>query len=187
MIEPRRGYGRALRSGIATLSADTDIIVLVDGDGSDRLERIPDLVAPLLSGTADFVHGTRLAGAREAGALSLPQIVAGHLAGMLIRMLYGVRFTDMSPFRAIGRQTLERLGMQEETFGWNLEMQMRAAAKGLRVVEVPVDQRRRRGGVSKVSGDLATSLKVAVVLMRTTLRLAATLRRERRVGPDLPR
>lgn len=187
VIEPRRGYGLALRTGIAALGSDPDIIVLVDGDGSDRLERVPDLVAPLLSGSADFVHGTRLAGEREAGALSLPQVVAGHLAGALIRALYGVRYTDMSPFRAIRRETLERLGMQEETFGWNLEMQMRAAAKGLRVVEVPVGQRRRRGGESKVSGNVVTSLKVAFVLMRTTLRLAATLRRERQATPQLVR
>ena len=178
LIEPQRGYGRALRAGIAALGPETEIIVLIDGDGSDRVELIPQLLAPLVAGEADFVHGTRLEGEREPGALSLAQIVAGHLAGALIRTLYGVRYTDMSPFRAIRRDTLEQLGMREETFGWNLEMQMRAAARGLRIVEVPVGQRRRQGGVSKVSGDLRTAVRVTFVLAATFIRLARTLRRE---------
>ena len=105
-------------------------------------------------------------------------MVAGHLAGALIRVLYGERYTDMSPFRAIRRDKLDGLGMRDQTFGWNLEMQMRAAAAGLRVVEVPVGQRRRRGGVSKVSGDLRMAVKVTWVLAATFLRLARTLRAE---------
>ena len=115
----------------------------------------------------------------SAAAWRRPRFVAGHLAGLLIRLRYGVRFTDMSPFRAIRRDALESLGMREETFGWNLEMQMRAAAAGLRIVEVPVGQRRRAGGVSKVSGDLITAARVAWVLVATFLRLAVQMRAKR--------
>jgi hypothetical protein len=135
---------------------------------------IPQVLAPIACGEADFVLGTRLKGPREPGSLSPAQIVAGHLAGVLVRLRYGVRFTDMSPFRAIRREALEGLGMRDETFGWNLEMQMRAAARGLRIVEVPVGQRRRAGGVSKVSGDLLTAVRAAWALMATFLRLAAS-------------
>jgi glycosyltransferase involved in cell wall biosynthesis len=179
IIEAQRGYGRAIRAGIEAAPNDADILLFVDGDGSDRVDLIPELLAPLIEGGADFVHGTRLRGDVEPGALSLPQRVAGRLAGLLIGMLYGVRYTDMSPFRALRRDTLHRLGMREATFGWNLEMQMRVAAGGLRVVEVPVGQRRRQGGASKVSGDAWTALRVAFVLGGTFLRLASTLRREK--------
>src|SRR5918996_4220680 len=162
-------------SGLSGIDATADIVLFVDGDGSDRLELIPSLLEPIRSGAADFVIGSRLKGERESSSLSLPQIVAGQLAGLMIRVLYGVRFTDLSPFRAVRRDALESLGMQEETFGWNLEMQMRAAAAGLRIVEVPVGQRRRAGGVSKVSGKLGVSIEVAWVLAQTFLRLARTL------------
>jgi glycosyltransferase involved in cell wall biosynthesis len=177
IVEPRRGYGRAMLTGLAAIDPATDIVLFLDGDGSDRPELIPSVLQPIQSGTAHFVLGSRLKGERERGSLSLPQIAAGHLAGVLIRFLYGVRFTDMSPFRAIRRDALERLGMQEETFGWNLEMQMRAAAAGLRIVEVPVGQRRRAGGVSKVSGNVTVSIKVAWVLATSFVRLARALRR----------
>ena len=177
-IEARRGYGRAMRTGVSAVLPPADILLFIDGDGCDRTDLIPALLKPLLDGEADFVHGTRLKGAREPGSLSLPQIVAGHLAGLLIRLLYGVRYTDMSPFRAIRRETLDALGMRDETFGWNLEMQMRVAAAGLRVVEIPVGQRVRRGGTSKVSGDLRMAVKVTWVLGTTFARLAKTLRAE---------
>jgi glycosyltransferase involved in cell wall biosynthesis len=172
IVERRRGYGRAMLAGIAALSASTSIVLFIDGDGSDRPEMIPAVLSPIASGAADFVLGSRLLGPREPGSLAPAQILAGHLAGLLIRLRYGVRFTDMSPFRAIRRDALARLGMREETFGWNLEMQMRAAAAGLGIVEVPVGQRRRAGGVSKVSGDLVTAMRVAWVLVTTFVRLA---------------
>ena len=165
VIERRRGYGQALMTGIAALSPATSIVLFIDGDGSDRPEMIPAVLAPIESGGADFVLGSRLLGEREPGSLTPAQIVAGHLAGLLIRLLYGARFTDMSPFRAIRRDTLEGLGMREATFGWNLEMQMRVAAAGLRAMEVPVGQRRRAGGVSKVSGSVA-AVRAAAVLPR---------------------
>jgi glycosyltransferase involved in cell wall biosynthesis len=172
VVERRRGYGRALLSGLATVSPAATIVLFIDGDGSDRTEMIPTLLAPIEQGTADFVLGSRLRGSREHGSLTGPQIVAGHLAGYLIYLRYRVRFTDMSPFRAIGHRALQRLGMREETYGWNLEMQMRAAAAGLRIVEVPVGQRRRVGGVSKVSGNAWTAVRVAWVLVATFIRLA---------------
>ena len=172
IVERRRGYGRAMLAGIAALSASATVLLFIDGDGSDRPEMIPAVLAPIVLGDADFVLGSRLRGPRERGSLTPAQIVAGHLAGLLIRLRYGVRFTDMSPFRAIRREALTQLEMREETFGWNLEMQMRAAAAGLRSIEVPVGQRRRAGGVSKVSGDLWTALRVAAVLTATFARLA---------------
>ena len=133
VIEPARGYGQAMLSGLAALSPTSTIVLFIDGDGSDRPDLIPAVLEPIESGRADFVLGSRLRGERERGSLGASQIVAGHLAGLLIRLLYGVRFTDMSPFRAIRRDVLEHLGMAETTFGWNLEMQMRVAAAGLRV------------------------------------------------------
>lgn len=180
VVEPRRGYGRAMLAGLAHMSSDSTVVLFVDGDGSDRPEMIPAMLEPIEGGTADFVLGSRLSGPRESGSLAPAQIVAGHLAGLLIRLIYGARFTDMSPFRAIRRSALDRLGMEEETFGWNLEMQMRVAAAGLSTVEIPVGQRRRVGGHSKVSGSALTAARVAWVLVATFLRLAFQLRRARR-------
>jgi glycosyltransferase involved in cell wall biosynthesis len=177
VVEPARGYGRAMLAGLHALSPATTIVLFVDGDGSDRPEMIPAMLAPIENGLADFVLGSRLKGEREPGSLGPAQIVAGHLAGLLIRLLYGVRFTDMSPFRAIRRDVLDRLGMTERTFGWNLEMQMRVAAAGLRAIEIPVGQRRRAGGVSKVSGNWRTAALAAWVLVVSFCRLAWRLRR----------
>ena len=172
LVEPARGYGRAMLSGLAHLAPTSTIVLFIDGDGSDRPDMIPALIEPIASGRADFVLGSRLRGEREPGSLSAAQILAGHLSGRLIRLLYGVSFTDMSPFRAIRRDALDRLGMAETTFGWNLEMQMRVAAAGLRTLEIPVGQRRRAGGVSKVSGDWQSALRAAAVLTLSFLRLA---------------
>ena len=177
VVEPRRGYGRAIRSGMAAADPRTAIVLFLDGDGSDRPEFIPDLVRPIAEGRAVFVHGSRLRGEREPGSLSVPQILAGWLAGTLIQAAYGVRFTDISPYRAIRRDALNRLGMREDTFGWNLEMLMRVAAAGLPTLELPVGQRRRAGGVSKVSGNLRASGRAALVIGSTFLRLARDLRR----------
>ena len=179
VLEARRGYGRAIMSGIAALPPEIGIVLFFDGDGCDRTELVPLLLAPIINGTADYAMGSRLSGAREPGSLGSAQVVAGHLAGLLICAFYGVRFTDMSPFRALRRDTLATLGMQDETFGWNLEMQMRVAAAGLRIVEIPVGQRRRQGGVSKVSGDVRVALRAAWVIARTFLRLAQSLPRRR--------
>lgn len=178
VIETQRGYGRAVQSGIAAASGDADILLFLDGDGSDRVECTPALIAPIAAGRAVFVTGSRTRGECEPGSLSLPQVVAGRLAGLLVRVFYGARFTDMSPFRAIRRDVLDRLGMREPTYGWNLEMLMRVAASGLPSLEIPVGQRRRAGGVSKVSGDLVSAIKAAATLVSVFFRLAVTLRRQ---------
>jgi glycosyltransferase involved in cell wall biosynthesis len=180
VIEPRRGYGRAIQAGIAALQEETDIVVFLDGDGSDPAEFIPFLIAPIASGEVAFVLGSRTRGKREPKSLAPQQIAAGLIGGVLIRMIYGVGFTDLSPFRAIRRDTLRGLGMREATYGWNLEMLMRVAAVGLPVAEIAVGQRRRIGGVSKVSGNPWAGLKAAAVLAITFCRLTLGLRRERR-------
>ena len=187
VVERAGGYGRAVQAGIAAARPDAEILLFIDGDGSDRADLIPALIAPIADGRAAFVHGSRLAGEREPGSLSLPQIVGGRLAGLLVRLVYGVRFTDMSPFRAIRRDALDRLGMREPTFGWNLEMLMRAAAAGVATVEIPVGQKRRAGGVSKVSGSLVTGLKAAGSIVATFVRLAFVLRRPATPGEAPPR
>jgi glycosyltransferase involved in cell wall biosynthesis len=179
VVEPRRGYGRAMLAGLAALSPASSVVLFIDGDGSDRPELIPHVLKPIEDGRADFVLGSRLAGEREPGSLAPAQIVAGRLAGELMRVLYGARFTDMSPFRAIRRDALQALGMREATFGWNLEMQMRAAAAGLVCCEVPVGQRVRAGGVSKVSGSWRTAVRAGWSILVTFVRLAFALRRHR--------
>ncbi len=176
VVERRRGYGRACATGAEAARADALAIAFVDGDGSDRVERAGDVVGPVLAGRADLVLGSRLRGPREPGSLGASQVAAGRIAGLMLRALYGVRLTDMGPFRAIARPVLDGLGMREMSFGWNLEMQMRAAARGLRVEEVAVGCRRRVGGVSKVSGRLGPTLRASAVLVRTVLRLAVALR-----------
>ena len=180
VVEPRRGYGRAVQAGIAALREDTEIVVFIDGDGSDRAEFISELVAPIRDGRAVFVHGSRIRGEREPGSLSSPQVAAGHIAGLLLRLIYRVQFTDMSPFRAIRYDALVRLGMRDTSYGWNLEMLMRIAASGLPHLEIPVGQRRRIGGISKVSGNTFASIKAAWTISATFVRLALSLRRERR-------
>jgi hypothetical protein len=175
--EPSRGYGRACAAGLAAVSAASEFVCFIDGDGSDVPSHLAAIVGPVARGEADFVMGSRLRGQRERGSMTPQQLVAGHLAGVLMRIAYGVQFTDMSPFRAARVAQLRQLGMTEQTYGWNLEMQMRAAAAGLRIREVPVDHRLRRGGVSKVSGNVAAGLSAAWKITTTFVRLAFTLRR----------
>lgn len=180
--EPVRGYGRACAAGVAAVRSDTEIVCFLDGDGSDVPSFLAEVVGPVARGEADFVMGSRLIGRREAGSMTPQQVVAGHLAGVLMRLVNGVRFTDMSPFRAMRIDRLRRLGMRETTYAWNLEMQMRVAAAGLVIREVPVDHRRRRGGVSKVSGNFVAGLSAAWKITATFLRLVMELRREPRRG-----
>jgi glycosyltransferase involved in cell wall biosynthesis len=170
--ERQRGYGRACAAGARAVHPRCAVIVFLDGDGSDRPELMGRLVAPILAGEQDFVIGSRLRGRREAGSMGASQVLAARLAGILVRLRYGVRYSDMCPFRAIRRGALERLGMREPTYGWNLEMQMRAAALGLRILEVPVDHRRRAGGSSKVSGTLRGTLAASVRITATFARVA---------------
>lgn len=170
--EPQRGYGRACRAGVSAVGADCEVVVFLDGDGSDCPELMERLVQPITAGTFDFVIGSRIRGEREQGSMNFQQVFAGRIAGLLLRLLYGVRYTDMCPFRAIRREALERLGMCEVTYGWNLEMQMRAARAGLRILEVPVNHRRRAGGESKVSGTLRGTFLAAGRILATLVRVA---------------
>ena len=166
-----RGYGRACRAG-AEAAEDCDVIVFLDGDGSDCPELIPHLIEPIAESRYDFVIGSRSRGTREPGSMTAHQLIAGRVVGAATRLLYGVRYTDMCPFRAIRRDAMMCLGMREDTYGWNLEMQMRAARAGLRILEVPVAHRRRAGGSSKVSGTLRGTLKASCRILVTFTRIA---------------
>ena len=159
-------------AGIRSLSPESGIIVFLDGDGSDCPELMNQLVDPIAAGTHDFVIGSRTRGQREPGSMNFQQILAGRIAGRILRLLYGVRYTDMCPFRAIRRTALEKLGMREQTYGWNLEMQMKAARGGLRILEIPVNHRRRAGGESKVSGTLRGTFVAGTRIIATLLRVA---------------
>src|SRR4029077_2047568 len=157
VITAPRGYGLACAAGARAVSVPQsrdDIMVFLDGDGSDIPAFIPQLVEPITRGTHDFVIGSRTRGQREGGSMNFQQILSGRIAGWITQLLYGVRYTDMCPFRAIRRDALANLDMREETYGWNLEMQMKAARAGLRILEIPVNHRLRTGGESKVSGTL---------------------------------
>jgi len=171
--QPVRGYGRACRAGMnAAIKAGAEVIVFIDGDGSDCPEFLVELVKPILRGEYDFVIGSRVRGEREPGSLTFSQVFAGRLAGWLLGVCYGVKFTDMSPFRAIRRSVIEVLPMREETYGWNLEMQMLVARAKVRILEIPVNHRRRQGGVSKVSGTIRGTLLAGTRIVSTFLRVA---------------
>jgi glycosyltransferase involved in cell wall biosynthesis len=172
VVTAPRGYGRACAAGVRALNPECGIVVFLDGDGSDCPEFINQLVDPIAAGTYDFVIGSRTRGKRQSGSMNFQQIFAGRLAGWLMSILYGVRYTDMCPFRAIRRDALEKLSMKEETYGWNLEMQMKAARLGLRILEVPVGHRRRAGGVSKVSGTLRGTFLAGTRIIATFVRIA---------------
>ena len=172
VAEPERGYGRAFRAGLHSLSADCEIVVFLDSDGSDYPEMMNRLVEPIIEGTHDFVISSRTRGRREPGSMNWHQVFAGYMVGFFLRLLYGVRSTDMGPFRAIHRDALQRLKMREETYGWPLEMQMRAARAGLRTLEVPVDYRRRAGGQSKIAGTVRGSVLAATRILLTLAKIA---------------
>lgn len=172
VISAPRGYGRACAAGVAALARACEIVVFLDGDGSDCPELMESLVRPIADGTHDFVIGSRTRGQREAGSMNFQQVASGRVAGLLLRILYGVSYSDMCPFRAIRRTKFQALGMKEETYGWNLEMQMRAARAGLRVLEVPVSHRCRTGGESKVSGSLRGTFLAGTRIIATLFRVA---------------
>lgn len=148
--EPERGYGIACLTGIASLR-DTDIVVFLDGDYSDYPEEMEMLAAPIIQNQADMVIGSRALGEKEEGALSPQQIFGNWLACRLIRLFWGVRYSDLGPFRAIRFSTLQSLNMRDRNYGWTVEMQIKAAQWGVRSLETPV-RYRRRIGKSKVSG-----------------------------------
>ncbi len=170
----QRGYGLACARAAAAADPASDIIVFMDGDGADRADAMHRLVAPIRAGTHDFVIASRTRGEREPGSMSWHQVLAGRAAGLGMRALYGVRYSDMCAFRAIRRSSLERLGLREMTYGWNIEMQMQAARAGLRILEVPMPYRCRAGGESKVAGSLRGSVRAGWRIAATFARVAGS-------------
>jgi len=177
VVEPRPGYGRAIQAGIAAVRPDATIVAFLDGDGSDPAEMLSNVVAPIASGETDFVLGSRVRGKRERGSLSPQQLIAASVGALLLRAVYGAKFTDLSPFRAIRRDALAALGMRDLSYGWNLEMLMRIAAARVPSLEIPVGQRRRAGGVYKVSGSPLAAVTAAWTIANTFVRLAFSLPR----------
>ncbi len=147
---PTRGYGSACQAALATIR-QTDLIVFMDGDGSDNPDEMALLVDPLIADSCDIVIGSRSAGNVEAGAMTMPQIAGNWIACFLIRLRFGVRYTDLGPFRSITWRALQSLDMNDADYGWTVQLQLLAITHALRVTEVPVTYRRRIG-VSKISG-----------------------------------
>ena len=170
--ETARGYGNACLKGIRYLkelppSEQPEVVVFLDGDYSDYPEELPDVVAPILNEGTDLVVGSRLLGELPADAMTLPQRFGNWLAPWLIERFFGQRFTDLGPFRAIRWESLLALDMQDKTYGWTVEMQVKAAKQGLQCAEVPVRYRKRAAGKSKVSGTLKGTFLAGVIILRT--------------------
>jgi glycosyltransferase involved in cell wall biosynthesis len=168
-----RGYGRACAAGATAAAPECGIIVFMDGDGADRGDLLARLVDPIRRGGHDFVIASRTRGPREPGSMKWHQLLAGEAAGLAIWMVSGTRYSDMCAFRAIRRECLDRLDMREMAYGWNIEMQMKAAYRGLRTLEIPMPYRRRYGGTSKVAGSLRGSLIAGTRIIATFLRVVA--------------
>lgn len=165
--EPRRGYGYACHTGVRA-AAQAEAVVFVDGDGSMPVEEIPRLVAPILAGQADVVCGSRHV-RREAGSMPWHQAAGNGLALLLLRSLYGVRLTDLGPYRAVRGSTLRALDMPGSRFAWPAALLARAARRGARIVEIDVGYRRRTAGRSKVSGSVRGSLEAGAGIVGTLL------------------
>lgn len=172
VIDAGRGYGRACAAGAAAADPACEVLVFLDGDGADRGDLLSRIAGPVIAGTHDLVLASRTRGVREPGAMNWHQVLAGQIFGFGIGVLYGKRYSDMCAFRAIRRDTLARLDMREMTYGWNIEMQMKAARLGLRIQEVPMPYRCRAGGVSKVAGSLRGTLRAGTKIVSTFLRVA---------------
>jgi glycosyltransferase involved in cell wall biosynthesis len=166
--ESRRGYGRACLTGLASASAP-DIVVFLDGDYSDRPAELPLLLAPIIEGRADITLGSRLAGPRIPGALPWHAALGNRLAASLIGMLYGVKITDLGPFRAARAEVLRSLALEETTYGWAVEMILKGAIEGLRIVEVPVSYYPRIGQ-SKISGTVKGTVGAAWFILSRIMR-----------------
>jgi glycosyltransferase involved in cell wall biosynthesis len=169
ILESRRGYGRACLTGVEAADG-SDLIILMDGDGSDHFEEVGRILAPICAGAADLVIGSRMLGAHADGSLTPQQIFGNRLATTLFFLMYRVRLTDIGPFRVIRRDRLLELGMREMTYGWSIEMIARAIRIGLRVQEVPVSYRNRIGGESKVSGNARTAVWAGIRIIGAILR-----------------
>ena len=168
--EPRRGYGSACLAG-ARAARHADILVFLDGDGSDDPAELPQLLHPILRAQADLVLGSRTRGQGDHSGLTPQQRVGNFVVTSLVRALYGITLTDIGPFRAVTQATFQALGMEHQTYGWPVEMVVKAAKQGRRIVEVPVSCHKRIGR-SKVAGTVKGSLLAGYHLLRTTLRYA---------------
>jgi glycosyltransferase involved in cell wall biosynthesis len=171
VVKSPRGYGAAMHAGADAALATSAILVCMDGDGSDCIDHLPQLVGPIARGEADFVIGSRTRGHRDPGSMLLSQLFAALLMGWYARAVYGFKYTDMGPFRAIRRSSLQQMRMSEMTYGWNLEMQLKAIQLGLRILEIPVNSKRRIGGESKVSGNLKASIEAVRRIFGVFLRV----------------
>ncbi len=171
VTEPRRGYGAACWAGLQA-AQEADVVLFLDGDGSDDPSEAPRLLEPLNNGTADLVLGARLVDGSEPGALTPQARIGNWVVTRLIRALYGLQLRDIPSFRAIARKDLERLRMRERTYGWPVEMVVKAAKHAYRIHEVPTRYRRRRGGTSKVAGTVKGTILAAWFMLTTTLRHA---------------
>ncbi len=178
--EPRRGYGQACLTGIAHATSP-DIIVFLDGDYSDRPAELPHLLAPIVEGRADLTLGSRLAGQRARGAMPWHAAFGNRLAAFLINALFRQRITDLGPFRAARAEVLHRLALEETTYGWAVEMILKAAVQGLRIVEVPVSYYPRIGE-SKISGTVRGTVGAAWFIFSRILRYS--LRRRQASAPE---
>jgi glycosyltransferase involved in cell wall biosynthesis len=182
VVETRRGYGRACAEGARTaIEHGAQILVFLDGDGGDRPQAIPVLLGPIIADECDFVIGSRTRGEREKGSMGWHQALAGRMFGATTGLVFGFFYTDMAAFRAIRTEALQGLPMREMTYGWNLEMQMRAARARLRIRELPVPYGRRLAGRSKVAGTVRGTVKAAARIAATFLRVACE--RGRAGGP----
>jgi glycosyltransferase involved in cell wall biosynthesis len=172
VLSAGKGYGRACLAGAFAAGDTCHIVVTMDGDGSDFPEELPKLIAPIATGTHDFVIASRARGSREPGSMAWHQLASGRVIGTIVGLLYGFHYTDMCAFRAIRRDALLSLGMREMTYGWNLEMQMKAARSGLRILEIPVRYACRVGGRSKVAGTVRGTLRAGSRILLTLARVA---------------
>jgi glycosyltransferase involved in cell wall biosynthesis len=170
-LVPERGYGAACAGALALMGDDVAIVVFMDADGSDDPAEMAALIEPISSGLADLVIGSRALGEVEAGALTPQQKFGNWLATRLIALLYRHRYTDLGPYRAIRRELLDRIEMQDRRYGWTVEMQMRALQLDARVIEVPA-RYRRRVGVSKISGTLSGVVKAGFWILFTIAKYA---------------
>jgi glycosyltransferase involved in cell wall biosynthesis len=172
VCEPERGYGAACLRAISALHPNVEAVVFMDADASDDPAEAVMLLQPIYEGRADLVIGSRTLGQAEKGALEPHQVLGNRLATGIIRAFYGHRYTDLGPFRAIRAEALEKLDMRDRSYGWTIEMQIKALRHKLRVVEVPVSYR-RRVGVSKISGNWRASIAAGVKIIWTAFRLMA--------------
>lgn len=170
LFEPKKGYGRACLKGMDYLqnqrTEKTDIVVFIDADYSDYPEEMSKLVQPILSGKAQLVIGSRALGKREKGAMTIPQLFGNWLATNLMHIIYGAKFTDLGPFRAIDYKTLLSLDMQDQTYGWTVEMQLKVAKQKMTYCEIPVNYRKRIG-FSKISGTVKGTIMAGYKIIST--------------------